>query len=62
VTCAEDVQVAETRVGDQSKINGRVDALDKRVGRLEEKLDAVMGKLDKLLARPSRSSTSSPSR
>ncbi|KAH3878357.1 hypothetical protein DPMN_002246 [Dreissena polymorpha] len=62
MTCAEAVQLAQTRVGDQSKINGRVYALDKRVGRLEEKLDAVMGKLDKLLARPSRSSTSSPSR
>ncbi|KAH3724157.1 hypothetical protein DPMN_049967 [Dreissena polymorpha] len=62
VICAEDVQVAEVRVGEQSKINGRVDALEKRVGRLEEKLDAVMGKLDKLLERRSRSPTTSPSR
>ena len=62
VVSAEEVQVAEVRVGDQSKSNGRVEALEKRVGKLEEKMDAVMGKLDKLLARQSRSPTSSPSR
>ncbi|KAH3803559.1 hypothetical protein DPMN_131822 [Dreissena polymorpha] len=62
VVCAEDVQVAEVRVGEQSKINGRVDAIEKRVGRVEEKMDAVMGKLDKLLERRSKSPTTSPSR
>ncbi|KAH3842929.1 hypothetical protein DPMN_116434 [Dreissena polymorpha] len=55
VECEGQVEVAEVKVASQNR-------LVERVVKLEEKMDILMGKLDQLLARPTRSQSPSPAR
>ncbi|KAH3707438.1 hypothetical protein DPMN_066844 [Dreissena polymorpha] len=55
VECEGKVEVAELKVASQNR-------LVERVVKLEEKMDLLMGKLDQLLARPTRSQSPSQAR
>ncbi|KAH3707173.1 hypothetical protein DPMN_066570 [Dreissena polymorpha] len=55
VECEGQVEVAEMKVASQNR-------LIERVVKLAEKMDILMGKLDQLLARPTRSQSPSPAR
>ncbi|KAH3836373.1 hypothetical protein DPMN_109743 [Dreissena polymorpha] len=56
------MEVSEVKVTSQYRLVDMMVATEKKNDLLEEKMNVVMGKLDKLLARPVISSSPSPSR
>ncbi|KAH3898042.1 hypothetical protein DPMN_022239 [Dreissena polymorpha] len=62
VECARQVKVVGEKWASQGMLVDGVEAVEKKVDMLEEKIDICMGKLDQLLARPTRSLSPSPVR